>query len=147
MTLHPPIYHLKNPITWFHEWDEIVPKWAIYILVVFFFGGLFFFIFFLPSSFFSHGHPFCFIFLGHPWPHVIFWPLLPTPPTYLLPFFPLTHLPPSFYPSSHLPIYLPPSISLCFIPFFPLTSIPNVWEIKATWTFGFRVYLWTCIRV
>jgi hypothetical protein len=36
---------------------------------------------------------------------------------------------------------------LCFIPFFPFTSIPNVWEIKTTWAFGFRVYLWACIRV
>jgi hypothetical protein len=36
---------------------------------------------------------------------------------------------------------------LCLIPFFPLTSIPNVWEIKTTWAFGCRVYLWAYIRV
>ncbi len=110
----------------------------------FYFLWAFFSSYFFISHFtvFSPRHPFWFFFFGPLTPYYIL-----ATPTYLLPFFPPTHLPLSFCPSSHLPICLPPFAFLCLIPFFPLTSIPNVWEIKTTWAFGCRVYLWAYIRV
>ncbi len=87
----------------FHGWDEIVPKGAIYILVAFFFLGLFFFILFFPSSLFLYvGHPFLFSFWATPDPILYFG-------NFYLP------LQPTYYLSSHQPIYLPP---FCLPPSF-----------------------------
>ncbi len=78
--------------------------WSVVFIV--FWAFFFLVLFFSPARcFFSWASLLIFIFLGYPWPHIIFWQLLPTPPTYLLPCLPPTHLPPSpcfFLPHSLL---------------------------------------------
>jgi hypothetical protein len=106
VTQHPPVHHPKTPVLGFHGWDETVPKGPVYMVSTFYFLLSLFF----PHTFFSPAA--CFFLLGHPWPHIIFWQLLPNPLTYLLPCLPPTHLPPSpcfFLPHSLLfrsPLYL-----------------------------------------
>jgi hypothetical protein len=129
VTQHPPVRHPKNPVLGFHGWDETVPRGQFTWSVVFiFFWAFFSSYFFSPARcFFSWASFLLLLFLGHPWPHIVFWQLLPTPSTYLLHCLSPTHLPPSI--CFFLSTWFPP---------FPLTSIPSAWEISTDWA---------CIRV
>ncbi len=109
VTQHPTVHHPKNPVRGFHGWDESVPKGAVYMVSSFnFLLGLFSLILcFSQLAVFSPGPPF--------WFFIFFWA---TPDPIL--FFGNSYLPlqPTYYPSSHQLIYLPPPASFCLIPSF-----------------------------
>ncbi len=92
-------------------------KWSA---VFIFFWVLFFLVIsFSQLTVFSPGPPFWFLFIfGHPWPHIIFWQLLPTPQIYLLPFLPPTYLPSSCCHASNILISVSLSASFYLIPSF-----------------------------
>ncbi len=85
-------------------------------IFIFFWVLFFLLISFSQLTVFSPGPPFWFLFnFGHPWPHIIFWQLLPTSQIYLLPFLLLPCLPPSHLHYAFC-FFLPHSLLFCSPP-------------------------------